>query len=125
MSNQPKCIACDENCSFKDTIGKEKWDALRTKSEKWDGLDKYGELCKSTDWDAGPANKYIHISCYTSISSARTHKQAVNRKEKQKEAQKQCSSASNEGKHVSKTTLKMKSHIWVGIHLQLSYYHNI
>lgn len=117
MSNQPKCIACGENCSLKETIGKEKWDALRTKSEKWDGLDKYGDLCKSTDWDAGPANKYIHISCYTSISSPRTLKQAVNRKEKQQKAQKQCSSASNEGKLVSETTVKMKSHIWLGIYL--------
>ena len=123
MSNKPKCIACGENCSLKETIGIEKWDALHTKSEKWDELDKYGDLCKSTDWDAGPASKYIHIYCYTSISSARTLKQAVNWKEKHQEAQKQCSSASNEGKHVSRT-LKMKSHIWVGIHLQLSYHHN-
>ena len=96
MSYQPKCIACGENCTLKETIGKEKWDSLCNKSEKWDGLDKYGNLWKSIDWDAGPANKYIHNSCYTSISSARTLKQAVNRKEKQQKAQKPCSSASGD-----------------------------
>ena len=114
MSNQPKCIACHKNCSLKETIGKEKWGALHAKSEKWEGLDKYGDLHKSIEWNAGPANKYIHNSCYTSISSPRTFKQAVNRKEKQQRAQRQCSSASNEGKHVSEITVKIKSHIQLG-----------
>ena len=110
MSNQPKCIACGKNCSLKETIGQENWDALCTISEKWDGFDKYGDLYKSTDWDAGPANYYMHSSCYASICSPRTLKQAVNRKEKQQKAQKQCSSASYEGKLVSKTIVNETTH---------------
>ena len=56
---------------LKESIGEQKWEALKTKSEKWDGLDKYGNLWRSTDWNSGPSNKHLHNSCYTSLSSAR------------------------------------------------------
>ena len=84
-------------CSSKDSIGIQKWQTLCTKSEKWDGLDKYGDLFKSTDWDAGPANNFICQSCYITLSSSRALNQAIARMQNQ---QNQCSSSSHTGKNV-------------------------
>ena len=115
--NNPKCIACGESCSLKESIGEQKWEALKTKSEKWDGLDKYGNLWRSTDWISGPSNKHLHNSCYTSLSSVRSLNQAVNRKEKMQNTVKQSRSYLYEGKQllVSKVNVRMGSNIWFGI----------
>ena len=61
-----KCIAfsfCEALCNDKDEISKRRWDTLKKHLEKWKGLDKFGEMYDSVDWDAGQIGNYIHSTC--------------------------------------------------------------
>ena len=82
-----KCIAfsfCEAMCNDTDEISEQRWGTLKKHLEKWKGLDKFGELYDSVDWDAGPIGNYIHSTCSLKISSSRFLEMAQKRLEKRK-----------------------------------------
>ena len=40
-------LGCDRTWNDGDTIGSEKWDKLKSKTEPWEGLDKFGSAYKN------------------------------------------------------------------------------
>ena len=80
MSDTTKCFLCKEACSTTDIVSQLKWNGLKAKSEKWHGLDKFGDVLELTDWTDYPFNYKMHNSCYISISSVDHLKRAVDRK---------------------------------------------
>ncbi|KAI4796901.1 hypothetical protein KUCAC02_026681, partial [Chaenocephalus aceratus] len=38
----------------------EKWDTLKNNTELWSGLDKFGDVHTSIDWDTGPVGHCVH-----------------------------------------------------------------
>ena len=82
-----ECLAfsfCKALCNDTDEISKQRWGTLKKHLERWKGLDKYGDLYDSIDWDAGPTGKYIHRTCGFNIASSRCLELAKKRFEKGK-----------------------------------------
>ena len=80
-----ECLAfsfCNALCNDTEGIGKQQWETLKKHLEKWRGLDKFGELYDSVDWDAGPTGNYIHKSCGLKIASSQFLDLALKRFEK-------------------------------------------
>ena len=84
MSNNNNCLLCKKACKQSCTISQLKWESLKTKSEKWIGLDRFGDIFETTDWTDDPKNYFMHNSCYMSLSSGRLIEQALNRKKMRK-----------------------------------------
>ena len=81
-----ECILkCGKPCCETDSISNitpDKWTKVKTQSQKWRGLDKYGRVWESTNWDEGPEGQFMHDGCYISLCSKRGLEQAVKRKQK-------------------------------------------
>ncbi len=72
--NGNECVMkCGNPCNVTDTISQVRWESLKSKSEKWSGLDKFGDVYSSTSWDTGPSGNYMHNSCYITISQKRNN----------------------------------------------------
>ena len=80
------CILCKETCVEREKfIQKEDWDKLRDKELEWKGLDKYGDVCETVDWETDPAGKLWHKACKREICGERKLEQAKTRKRKSDE----------------------------------------
>ena len=49
---------------------------------EWKGLDKYGNVFESVNWDNGPSGSFCHKLCKTEFTSKRKLKQSKARKAK-------------------------------------------
>ena len=78
-------LKCGKLCNSSDTITQSKWDSIQNKTKSWTGLDKFGDLYNSIQWDTGPAGHYIHKACYISLSSSAYLEKALQREKKRKE----------------------------------------
>ena len=89
-------LKCGKPCTLADTITESRWIGLKSKTQKWSGLDKYGDVYCSTLWNNGPENFYVHDGCVLTLSSSRKLEQAKKRKERTTEAlyQPSCSQTS-------------------------------
>ena len=77
-------LKCGKTCKSSATISQCKWETLESKSKRWSGLDRYGDIYNTTSWQDGPANYYMHQGCYISISSS--DKLEKSRRRKQNES---------------------------------------
>ena len=51
-SNDYHCLLqCGVNCNSTETISTEMWKQLETQTKDWKGLDKFGNIFESTDWE--------------------------------------------------------------------------
>ena len=78
-------LQCGRICCEKDaidSISDEKWKKIKEKSKQWQNLDKFGSVFVDINWDAGTKGKFMHNSCYISLSSERKLAQAIVRSEK-------------------------------------------
>ena len=73
-------LQCGELCDSTDTISIERWSKLKEKTKEWRGLDKFGCVYETTQWDQSEERIYIHTNCYLTLSSKRTLEQAKKRK---------------------------------------------
>lgn len=60
----------------------EKWEKLKEKALLWSGLDKFGNVYATVDWDRGPAGQCVHDSCRLTLCNAKKLEQAKKRQEK-------------------------------------------
>ncbi|KAI4830245.1 hypothetical protein KUCAC02_001891 [Chaenocephalus aceratus] len=99
MSNIPCILQCGRVCSkATDAITSiEKWDTLKNNTELWSGLDKFGDVHTSIDWDTGPVGHCVHDTCRLTLCNATKLEQANNRQKKRvvDECQAQSSSTSD------------------------------
>ncbi len=75
-------LKCGKPCKPTATIGQGKWESLQAKTSNWSGLDKFGDVYDTTSWEDGPRNRYMHQTCYISISSSDKLEQARQRQNK-------------------------------------------
>ena len=75
-------LKCGKLCTPLETISSVKWERLESKTLNWSGLDKYGDIHKSTNWKNGPSNQFMHDACYIIISSKDKLDKAQTRKRK-------------------------------------------
>ena len=64
-----------------DSFASDKWTKIKEKSLLWKGLDKFGSVFDTINWDNGPKGLYIHSSCLISLSSSRKLEQLKKRSE--------------------------------------------
>lgn len=76
-------LKCGKTCKSSDIISQGKWQSLESKSKRWSGLDRYGDIYSTTSWQDGPANYYMHQGCYISISSSDKVEKSRRRKRKE------------------------------------------
>ena len=79
-----RCILCDELCTETRVYDSEKWQKLKLKAEEWKGLDKYGNVFNTVNWEEGPCgkNSTFHRKCVTYIQIAEKLAQAKARFQK-------------------------------------------
>ncbi len=93
--NQTSCILqCGELFDeATDSISSiERWDNIKKKSLLWSGLDKFGNVHATVDWDRCPAGQGVHDSCRLTLCNSKKLEQA---KERQKKQEFRCQSQSS------------------------------
>ena len=58
----------------------------KQKTKDYNGLDKFGNVFESTDWEKGAEEFHIHERCYITLSSKWSLQQSWKRKEKENAA---------------------------------------
>ena len=82
-------LQCSNPCFASDSLDNittDKWDSMQAKSMEWKGLDKFGDVYCSVDWEKGPNGLHMHNTCYTSLSSNRKLLQAKQRQRKSEQS---------------------------------------
>ena len=81
-----ECLLCGKPCLVDnsiDNITVERWRNIQLAAEKWKGLDKFGTVWESTNWDSdGHKGLFMHPNCNLTLFSSRKLSQAAKRKEK-------------------------------------------
>jgi len=85
----PQCVLqcgnpVDQEDSL-DGISSGKWQSLQEKAANWQGLDRFGNVYESVNWEKGHKDLYMHKECYLTVSSKRKLQQAEKRKSAQSE----------------------------------------
>lgn len=62
-------LKCGNPCHPSDTISQGKWETLHSKANNWRDHGKFGDVYNTTLWEDGPGSRYVHKTCYLSISS--------------------------------------------------------
>ena len=75
-----ECYDYDKDSNF--NISQARWDNFMQTSEKWKGLDTFGEVFQTVDWNKGPRGQCVHESCRKKLVTERKLDQAKKRKEK-------------------------------------------
>ncbi len=75
------CILCGNEVT--DSISLiERWENIKRKSQLWIGLDKFGNIHSSVDWEHGPSGHCVHESCKMTLCNATKLEQAKKRQKK-------------------------------------------
>ncbi len=79
------CILCNRECQDhnddKSNLSVEAWQRLKEKAKEWKGLDKFGTVYDSVNWDAGSNNVFFHSSCRTAMACKKRKAAALKRKQ--------------------------------------------
>lgn len=82
---QPCVLQCGTLCNkATDTIrSTQRWENIKQKSLLWSGLDKFGHVYATVDWNKGPVGKYVHEACLLTLCNTKKLEQAKTRQRKQ------------------------------------------
>ena len=70
---------------------------LKAVALEWKGLDKYGNVFESVNWDDGPSGSFLHKLCKTEFTSKKKLEQSKARKAKAETSTlKSCNDSSSE-----------------------------
>ena len=56
------CIFCKQECNDKSDYPTDSWDKLKAVALELKGLDKYGNVLESVNWDNGPSGSFFKRS---------------------------------------------------------------
>ena len=77
------CVLCGRDCDEdRSKYPLDSWNSMKIQSQKWHGLDKFGNVYDEVEWDSGPVGVYFHQTCRTAFTNQRTLEQAKARKNK-------------------------------------------
>ena len=81
MSSIACILQCGKSCDeATDSITSiERWENIKRKTMLWQGLDKFGDVHKTVDWDKGPTGHYVHEVCRLNLCTARKLEQVIKR----------------------------------------------
>lgn len=86
VRTEESCIFCHKDCDEKQKeVSVEKWKEFHSLAKQWCGLDKFGDVLTTVDWVSGHRGKYWHKSCQLIFTGSRKLKQAIARKNSEKE----------------------------------------
>ena len=86
VKTEESCIFCHKDCDEKQKeVSVEKWEEFHSLAKQWCGLDKFGDVLTTVDWVSGHRGKYWHKSCQLIFTGSRKLKQAIARKNSEKE----------------------------------------
>ena len=91
-------LKCGKPCTSRDSIDKitlDKWSKIQTNAKEWKGLDKFGDVWDTTNWEDGQQGRFIHNSCYITLCSLKKREQAIIRDAKAKEAAKEITTSTS------------------------------
>lgn len=81
--NEGICILCNSFCDEKQKEPQPgDWKKFQEYATKWRGLDKYGQVADTVDWDTGPIGKLWHKNCRAELGGDRKLQQAIKRSTK-------------------------------------------
>ena len=69
-------------CNSTETIRTEKWKQMETKIKEWKGMEKFGNVSESTDWENGVEGLHVYKWCCIRLSSKRSLQHLWKRTEK-------------------------------------------
>ena len=78
-------LQCQKPCDASnaiDNLGKEAWEKLKLKAFNWKGLDMFGNVYDTVNWQQGPSGKHVHGNCRFDISSSDKLNRAKTRQQK-------------------------------------------
>ena len=78
-------LQCQKPCDASnaiDNLGKEAWEKLKLKAFNWKGLDMFGNVYDTVNWQQGPSGKHVHGNCRFGISSSDKLNRAKTRQQK-------------------------------------------
>ena len=84
-------LKCGKPCDIGDSIDNikdDKWSNVKSNAEQWKGLDKFGDVWDTTNWENGQKGRYMHSNCYITLCSSKKRGQAITRNVKKREAAK-------------------------------------
>ena len=79
-------LLCNKECSedhLINDISSTKWENIKEKSKLWQGLDKFGAVYKTYNWDCKPKAVYMHKNCYLMLCGTSHRAKAMKRKSNQ------------------------------------------
>ena len=84
MPQCPCVLQCGQICDSENRdslckISTERWETIKKKSKLWRGLDKFGDVFDSVDWDKGPSSQCVHDRCRLALVTQKQRKQAIKR----------------------------------------------
>ena len=85
MANLSCILQCGKRCN-EDTdaiVTLERWENIKSRAQMWSGLDKFGEVFRTDDWDKGPSGHCIHDACRIYLYGAKKLEQAQRRHQNQ------------------------------------------
>ena len=85
-------VKCGKPCTSGDSIDKitlDKCSKIQTNAKEWKGLDKFGDVWDTTNWEDGQQGRFTHNSCYITLCSLKKREQVIIRDAKAKEAAKE------------------------------------
>ena len=65
---------CDE--ATDSITSTERWENLKKKTLLWSGLDKFGDVPATVDWDKGPIGQCVHDACRLTLCNTKKLEQA-------------------------------------------------
>lgn len=85
-------VLCDKDTDSITSVAR--WANLKKKALLWKGLDKFGDVYTTVDWDNGPIGRCVHNTCMLTFSNAKKLEQAIKRQRKEDFEESQCQSSS-------------------------------
>ena len=73
------CILCNEACSEKCKLQEVGWNSMRENAKAWIGLDTFGTVSETVDWENDPEIYFLHNNCKLKLHNARPLDQAKKR----------------------------------------------
>lgn len=84
MSTVPCALQCGGLCNEATDaiVHLESWENLKQKALLWSGLDKFGNVYATVDWDKGPGGQCVHKACKLTLWNVNKLQQAKKRQKK-------------------------------------------
>src|SRR6267154_6002624 len=84
MPTIPSLLQCGVPCNEANDaiVNVESWENLKKNALLWSGLDNFGDVYATVDWNNGPGRQCVHIACKLTLWNTKKLEQAKARQTK-------------------------------------------